>query len=150
MKKKLLILCYSDLQRDPRIRRHVEALIQDYDITTCAYSPLTDKEVGFIPHTLPDDSFAVDFHVNYPAWLRKFFSLLIKVLAINTFWVRTSVIKNIFQQYRTWRENNFRATLDLSHPYDLRYWTETEYGNRARTLLALRKHHFDLVFANDL
>ncbi len=150
MKKKILILCYSDLQRDPRIRRHVEALLPNYEIITCGYAPLTDKDIAFIPHTLPDDVFVIDFHTNYPSLLRKIISLIIKLLAINTFWVRTSLAKTLFKKYRTWRENNYRATLDLSHPYDLRYWTETEYGNRTRTLLALRHYDFDLVFANDL
>lgn len=39
MKKKILILCKTDLQRDPRVQKQIEALYEDYHITCVGLEP---------------------------------------------------------------------------------------------------------------
>ncbi len=146
MKKKILILCYSDLQRDPRIRRHVEALQQDYELLTCGYAPITDKNIDFIPSS-PKTNYDVeiDFHLQYPIWLRKVISLVIKFFSL-----KKALQKSLKETARKEEKNILEKELDTSNAYDLRYWTEVDYGNRLRTLLELRKQNFDLILTNDL
>lgn len=46
-KKKILIISFSDLERDPRVSRQIEFLKEDYALTTIGYAPVTDTA---IPH----------------------------------------------------------------------------------------------------
>ena len=88
MKKKVLVLCYSELNLDPRLRRQVQWLKDDYDVTVSGLKNFEDIPVRFIPITpqISIDKFNVqkqkvkpiDFHLNYPAPLRKLFRYLSK------------------------------------------------------------------------
>jgi hypothetical protein len=146
MKKKILILCYSDLQRDPRIRRHVEALQQDYELLTCGYAPITDKNIDFIQSShRADEPVELTFHLQYPTILRKIISLLIKLFSL-----KKILQKNLKEIERKKEKFILDKELDTTNAYDLRYWTELDYGNRLRTLLELCKQDFDLILTNDL
>jgi hypothetical protein len=45
--KKILIISFSNLHSDPRILRQYEALKNDYEISTCAYTPFMDTKIPF-------------------------------------------------------------------------------------------------------
>ena len=88
MKKKVLVLCYSELNLDPRLRHQVQWLKDDYDVTVSGLKNFEDIPVRFIPITpqFSIDKFnaqkqkikTIDFHLSYPTPLRKLFSLFIK------------------------------------------------------------------------
>src|SRR6478735_10873849 len=58
VKKKILILAYSALKSDPRIRKQIIAMGDAYEITLAGYSPFNDT-IPFVPiHTPPPFSLA--------------------------------------------------------------------------------------------
>ena len=68
-KKSILILSYSNLNSDPRVKRQVLALKDSFHITIIAYTPLEDDEIIFYPiYTLPCFSL--------PRKLKRFFQLI--------------------------------------------------------------------------
>jgi hypothetical protein len=48
LKKKILILSYSDLEKDPRVQRQLLALC-DHELETCGYAPSSNPELRFYP-----------------------------------------------------------------------------------------------------
>ncbi|HSK72880.1 MAG TPA: glycosyltransferase [Pyrinomonadaceae bacterium] len=49
MKKKILIICFTHLHRDPRILRQISWLRENYEITTLGFSPSNVEGVRHIP-----------------------------------------------------------------------------------------------------
>lgn len=58
--KHILIICHSDLTRDARVRRQVEALRQNYTVSTAAYAPSGLENGSFF--RLPADTTGMGFH----------------------------------------------------------------------------------------
>jgi hypothetical protein len=78
MKKKILIISLSDLAREPRVLRQIDALIQDYNIITVGTRNSGVPNVEFIKYHHTQDSSRYTFHLNYPFFIKKFISLLIR------------------------------------------------------------------------
>jgi len=51
--KNILIISFSPLHRDPRVLRQIQALKQDYKITTIGYTPVEDDSVVYYPAKMP-------------------------------------------------------------------------------------------------
>jgi hypothetical protein len=141
--KKILILCYSDLQRDPRVRRHIEALKGDYDIITCGYAPPKDMEVSFISCITNEGQekkkTTFSFHLRYFILVRKIISALL-LLYIQLIRITSKISQYVYLYLH----------LGVVHHFDYRYWTEKEHGRQVKILERLRKQKFDLILANDL
>jgi len=58
--KHILILCHSDLTRDARVRRQVDALRQHYTVSTAAYAPSGLENGSFF--RLPADTTGLGYH----------------------------------------------------------------------------------------
>ncbi len=145
MKKKVLVLCYSELNLDPRLRHQVQWLKDDYDVTVSGLKNFEDIPVRFIPITpqFSIDKFnaqkqkikTIDFHLSYPTPLRKLFSLFIKGY--------------LFIQ------NTPNLLLSEKQQYENTYWfNNVWYGRcpdeRMDYIDSLKGEYFDFILANDI
>src|SRR5258708_2576651 len=80
MKKKVLIICFSDFCSEPRVLRTVKALINEFDIHIFSIGKNTLSGVTYtdILENLKEDELP-SFHMNWPAIIRKPVSLHIKL-----------------------------------------------------------------------
>ena len=77
-KKKVLILCESNLNRAPRVRAEYEALRDKYDLVMCGYEKPPYPDVDYI-HIKHDKQDPVTWHYELPTIVRKPISALLKV-----------------------------------------------------------------------
>jgi glycosyltransferase involved in cell wall biosynthesis len=76
-KKKVLILCESNLNRAPRVRAEYEALREHYDLLLCGYEAPPYADVTYIP-IQRDKKEPITFHYELPWIFRKPISALLK------------------------------------------------------------------------
>lgn len=84
LKKKIIIFCASDPNKEPRVIRTVEALKQNYTINFCGYHSYTGYDLIDLKPFVHKKK-KVDFHLKYPLFFRKAISL-----ALNVFYYGTS------------------------------------------------------------
>ncbi len=82
MKKKVLILIYSSIFRQPRILNEIEALSGEFDIVCAGFDTASVEYPNVKVITLSNEDFSPvittpQFHLTYPVLLRKLFSLFI-------------------------------------------------------------------------
>jgi len=77
-KKKVLILCESNLNRAPRVRAEYEALREKYDLVMCGYEKPPYPDVDYI-HIKHDKQDPVTWHFELPSIIRKPISAVLKV-----------------------------------------------------------------------
>ena len=75
-KKNILILCYDNYQRQPRVLRTIEALEKDYTISVAGHSELTQHKINFINlnHNFQNNTNVSLWYFNKPAIIRFPFS----------------------------------------------------------------------------
>lgn len=95
MKRNVLVICFSELHKDPRVLRQVEALKGEYNITTGGYTQ-TGQEDCFVKFEEPGPRNA---HWRYPVLIRKVVSAYLR-------------LKNVF------------LPLFGSKQYEIAYWTK--------------------------
>ena len=84
-RKKILMICDSDLSREPRLIRQIIALKDDYQIHTAGQTPTGIDDV--IHHNFNEEQSGTPKHWNYPLVLRKAASLYLKLYNLfNTFY----------------------------------------------------------------
>lgn len=125
--KSLLIICETDLSKDPRVLRQVMALKNDFNITTCGVAPTGDEKAFYSIYPV------VDYHFKYPVVLRKTVSLIIQLQAK----VRNNNRPLIL---------SFLKMVSRKAYYKKKYWTI----HRLRLLNDLKKDKFDIIIANDI
>ena len=75
-KKNILLLSYSPLKSDPRVKRQIVALRNDYTIYTAGYNA-SEEELPFTQLNYSSNKPNFTFHLRYPTLIRKFFSFFI-------------------------------------------------------------------------
>jgi hypothetical protein len=134
MKKKVLIISYSNLHTDPRVRRQIMALRDEFDVTTAGYTPAKDLNESHISIEKETQwSYQVKFHWKYPIIIRKTISILVKLLKLNIL---------------------FKNGKSVAHPpqdFEKRYWYYNEYQANIKDFLKnIIKEKYDLILANDI
>lgn len=80
-KKRILLICDANLSKAPRVRMTYEALHEEFDFTMAGYEAPPFDDVDYIP--LPKKKKPrrrnINFHLSWPAPLRKVFSVFIKI-----------------------------------------------------------------------
>lgn len=134
MKKKVLIISYSNLHTDPRVRRHIGALRDVYEVTTAGYTPAKDlNENHIVIEHETEWTYQVKFHWDYPSIIRKPISMLVKLLNIN------QVFKNNI------------SVLNPPQDFEKRYWDYNEYQANIKDFFKeLIKTKYDVILANDI
>ncbi len=120
MKKRCLIICYTELARDPRVVKHYEALKEDYDVFTAGISAL-GTEQKFIKITESDFWNSLNTAAKQAQWK---WLLFLPAKALN--FLRFKVFRNMYA-LRYW---DLRRTCDFIRLRHMRY--------------------VDLIIANDL
>lgn len=120
MKKRCLLLAYTDLGSDPRVMKHFEALQQDYDMITAGISPI-GKELQFV--SIQEQHYWED--------------LVNRLSATPKGPLVAAALKGI----------NFLRFKVFNRFYHRRYWNKKRKAD-LRQLKALG--HMDLVVCNDL
>jgi hypothetical protein len=120
--KKVLILCYSSLNSDPRVSRQIVALRDEYEVYTAGYQT-SDPLLPFVLLHKPLNEFTYSFHLEYPFLLRKAASLGIR----------------IFDSLKAINRKKY---------FEKKYWTERRKKDLAN--LKSLKTDFDLILANDI
>ncbi|MEE1884706.1 hypothetical protein [Pedobacter flavus] len=114
------------MDRDPRILRQIQILSETFDVTTAGLSSSQHaNEMDFIQIK---HEYILDFHLHYPALLRKIITLFVVY--------PSNIFRKFFQSYWTEKMGDFEKI----------YWTPS----RRITLNKLIKNRFHLVIANDL
>ena len=129
--RKILILSYSDLSKDPRVLRQINALKEKNSITACGYKPSDIDGIRFFSIYPKNESLA-NFHQGYPKPIRKVFSLFIKNISR-------------FKKNQI-RKESLAAERSLN--YEKRYWTNDKIEFMKN--LNLSNEKFDLIIANDI
>jgi hypothetical protein len=134
-RKKILIISYSHLNSDPRVRRQIKALAEKFDIHTGGLSPV---EFGNFPFYRIDTDTdfkykPIVFHLNKPFAIRKFLSLMI---ILRGFLVRTR---------NKWRQKVFYSLFPLKYLW-LVYWDDSKKD----LVDEYKRQRFDAVLANDM
>lgn len=121
MKKKCLLICYTNLAGDPRVVKHFEALKDTYEVTTAGVSPL-GAEAYFIQ--IKEINFWDNFSnaVDKKPWLKILFYLIV-------------------------RGANFLRFKVFSRFYFLRYWNVKRISDYMKIK---SKGNFDLIVGNDI
>lgn len=134
--KKILILSYSNLHTDPRVRRQITALRDVYEVTTAGYTPakdLIENHIEIRRETEWSNHYQVKFHWNYPSIIRKPISMLVKLLNIN----------KLFK--------NNTSVLNPPKDFEKRYWDYNEYQKDIKKFIKeLIKTKYDVILANDI
>jgi hypothetical protein len=145
MKKKVLVLCYSDLSRDPRLRRQVLWIKDEFEVSVAGIKHFDDVPVRFLPIT-PQKSIdkfkkkknyqkILTFHHNYPFLFRKMISLCIKLFL---------GLRNSFSVFKT-DEQKFENEYWYGDTWHGRYPDE-----RVDFIESLNNEFFDVIIANDI
>lgn len=121
-KKNILLLSYSNLNRDPRVKKQMFALIKDYSLFTAGYNA-TEEQLPFIQLNYTSNKANFTFHLHYPTLIRKFFSFFILVV-------------------------NKAKQVNRKKYYENKYWDK----ERINDLVKLKKTFtkIDLIIANDI
>ncbi|MCX8080358.1 MAG: glycosyltransferase [Bacteroidia bacterium] len=80
--KSILIICYEQLIKAPRVIKEINALKSDYKIYCAAFSNNIFFDINFIKLDANEFFYKnenINFHLSYPNFLRKIFSLFIKI-----------------------------------------------------------------------
>lgn len=120
MKKRCLIICYTDLSRDPRVMKHYQALKDDYDVFTAGVSAIGQEQ-------------AFTKIVESEFWNR----LNVLLESKNTRWLFFLPVKTL----------NFLRFKIFKNFYFLRYWNTSRIKDYMR-LSGLK--NIDLIVSNDL
>ncbi len=140
MKKKILIICFSYLHKDPRVLRQVQWLRDKYEVSTVGFSP-TGLENGTFFQINPEDTDIllppamlekreILFHRGLPTPLRKLISIFILLLQkIRQFF-------NLKTEFEILQEARYFYT----------YWTE----RRSKILQLFSDQQYKVVIANDI
>jgi hypothetical protein len=131
-KRKVLILSYSDLKSDPRVRKQIKALINNYEITACGFENPGIEGLEFIPifNKKKKRLITPSFHQGYPVLLRKPISFVIKRI-------------NRSRENRSRRNFENRETINDT---EKRYWSP----DKLDFLEMLSGKKFDAIIANDI
>ena len=129
-RKKILILSYSSLHTDPRIKRQIRFLQNSFDISTLGYTAPTESNIKHYSIIGKE----ITFHYNYPKILRKIVSLGVKIYHL--FFPKNIQLENKIDFLET--------------NYEKRYWEETEKGMLKSNLLFLKNNNFDFIIANEM
>jgi hypothetical protein len=129
--KKLLIICYSNLNSDPRILRHYNALKNNFQIYTAGLADL-DPSLPFVKLEAIAETPRYSFHLKLPVFLRKIFSLLIRL--------EDGFRRNVSEIKRKSGEQN------KSSYFERKYWKQ----ERLNALAALSVNAYDIILANDI
>jgi len=126
MKKNILIISYSNLNKDPRVLRQIDFLGEDYNVTTAGLQKSGHKnEDDFIKISLHTN---YTFHHNYSIFFRKLISL--------------SYVLPIYAYYTVLDYISFKTL----KKYNFYYWNH----ERQKTLKKLSKTKYHLIIANDI
>jgi hypothetical protein len=125
--KSLLIICDTDLSKDPRVLRQVKALKGNFNITTCGVSPTGEENTFYSIYPV------VDYHFKYPVVFRKIVSLAIQLQSKFRKFTRPFIL-------------SLRSGLSKNSYYEKKYWTI----HRIRLANVLKKLNPDVIIANDI
>jgi hypothetical protein len=145
MRQKILILSYSDFDKDPRIIRQIEALKDQYELIQCGVAPNLRYPSRFVKingythlkYNVPEQ---LTFHLQYPTPLRKIISLVIGKPYYR--WV-----------FPTARELNRKREIKSFHTndYGWRYWAGNAHvGSPSKIVEIFGKEPIDVIIANDI
>ncbi len=85
MRKSILVICGTNLQKAPRFLTQLEALYKDYDIIAAGYSgDLQSKKYKFIPLIKGKREANFVFHLKYPFIVRKAISATLRIIFFKT------------------------------------------------------------------
>jgi hypothetical protein len=126
-RKKILILSYSELNKDPRILRQISALQEHYDISTAGFSAARADLPFFNLFTLSD------FHYVYPLPLKKLVSFMLIV------WTRIGPALQAINL-------GLLKILSKEKYYERKYWMPA----RQRFFNKYKNETFDLLLSNDI
>jgi hypothetical protein len=82
VKKSILIICRNNLSKAPRFLMEVDALSSDYNIFAAGLSTEVGNNYMFLPLQIPLEKGKgnINFHFNYPVYIRKIISSLIRIV----------------------------------------------------------------------
>ncbi len=121
-KKNILLLSYSPLKSDPRVKRQIAALINDCSLYTAGYNA-SEEELPFTQLNHSSNKANFTFHLSYPTLLRKFFSFFI---------LMGDKIKLV-------KKDKY---------YEDKYWDKERIGDLQKLKESISK--IDLIIANDI
>jgi hypothetical protein len=131
MKKTILILSYSELNNDPRVRRQINALKEDYHLITAGLSAFENKDIEF--HSI-DNTFKLKAgHYQYPFLIKKTISFFI---ILNSFF----------------RKMLYFLLRKVIYPISYKWYGKIMYWSPEKHALIrnLEGKKIDLILANDL
>jgi hypothetical protein len=131
--KKLLIISYSNLDTDPRVLRHVEALKDQYELHMAGLRSL-GQGIAFIKLEREGKRIEqnIEFHLNFPLLIRKLFSVAIRL------WILV--------------RRQLESILDKIHRMNRVVYWEKKYWSveREQNFAKLSENQYDLILANDI
>ncbi len=145
MSQNILILSYSDFDKDPRIIRQIEALKDNYELIQCGIAPnlrypsrfVKINSYSHLKYNLPEE---LTFHLQYPAFFRKAVSLL----------VGKPYYKWVFPTVRALNKKREMENYHTTKHYQ-RYWGgSVQAGNPNKIVDVFGQEKIDVIIANDI
>lgn len=133
--KRVLIISYTNLDKDPRILRQIEFFGEKYEVFTAGLRPSLHKnEKHFIE--LPqvwvgEPSFEIKFHINFPLPVRKLVSVFVRIIYF------------LIASPRIIKEALIKGT---PMGFEYKYWNIL----KTEAVKKLSEFDYDLIIANDL